>query len=82
MSADQGLALAQFNLGVMYDNGIGVSQNKKEAYVWLSVAKSNGHEGAEANLDILTKEMTREQIAEGMSLATDIYNRIEANGKD
>ena len=54
----------------------------KEAHAWWSVAKGNGHESAEKNLGIVTKKMTKEQIAEAQSLATEIQKRIEANKKD
>ena len=82
MSADQGNALAQSNLGNRYYNGEGVPQDYKEAYAWWSVAKANDGELAVKNLGILTKKMTKEQIAEAQSLSTKIYNRIEANRKD
>ena len=68
MSAEQGDAIAQYNLGVMYDNGTGVPQDYKEAYAWWSVAKGNGDELAATNLGIVTKKMTKEQIAEAQSL--------------
>ena len=32
--ADQGYAKAQFNLGIMYDNGEGVPENDVQAYKW------------------------------------------------
>ena len=32
--AEQGSAVAQFNLGTMYDNGEGVIQDYKEAVKW------------------------------------------------
>ena len=82
MAADQGDADAQYSLGLMYHNGEGVLQDYKEAYAWLGVAKANGYENAEENLSFLMKEMTKEQIADAMSLATEIQNRIEANKKD
>ena len=81
-SAEQGHAMAQSILGLMYANGTGVPQDDKEAYAWLSVAKANGLELAEKNLGIVTKKMTKEQIAEAQSLATEIQKRIEANKKD
>ena len=34
-AADQGVAPAQHNLGVMYDNGEGVPQDHAEAVKWL-----------------------------------------------
>ncbi len=33
-AAEQGDAVAQFNLGVMYDNGEGVAENDVEAVKW------------------------------------------------
>ena len=80
--AEAGDADAQYNLGFMYAFGEGVPQDYKEAYAWLSVAKANGLELAEKNLGIVTKKMTKEQIAEAQSLATEIQKRIEANKKD
>ena len=81
-SAEQGYASAQYHLGVKYAKGKGVPQDYKEAYAWWSVAKANGDELAVTNLGIVTKEMTKEQIAEAQSLATEIQKRIEANKKD
>ena len=81
-SAEQGNASAQFNLGTSYYNGEGVSQDYKEAYAWWSVAKANGEELAEKYFAIVSKKMTKDQIADAQSLSTEIYNRIEANRKD
>jgi len=41
-SAEQGLAQAQFNLGVRYDNGQGVPQDYKEAVKWYRKAAEQG----------------------------------------
>ena len=41
-AAEQGFAAAQYNLGVMYDNGQGVRQNYKIAKEWFSKACDNG----------------------------------------
>ena len=43
-SAEQGYAAAQYNLGVMYWNGEGVEQDKREAYIWIYLANTNGDE--------------------------------------
>ena len=40
--AEQGVALAQFNLGWMYDNGEGVPQNDKTAVKWYTLAADQG----------------------------------------
>jgi RecA/RadA recombinase len=34
--AEQGDATAQYNLGVFYDNGLGVPQDRVSAYMWFS----------------------------------------------
>ncbi len=36
--AEQGDAIALFNLGVMYDNGQGVPQDNVQAYKWFDLA--------------------------------------------
>ena len=82
MSAEQGYTPAQLGLGMMLTIGKGVPQDYEEAFAWLSVAKTNGLEVAERGLGNITKKMTKEQITDATSLATEIQNRIEANKKD
>lgn len=48
--AAQGLAPAQFNLGVMYDFGQGVAKDPVEAVRWYRAAAVQGHGGAQFNL--------------------------------
>jgi len=71
MAAEQGVAQAQYNLGVMYYNGEGVPVNNVKAYMWLSLAKAQGDETAVTGLDIVKKQMTPSQIAKAQALATD-----------
>ena len=40
--AEQGVADAQYNLGVMYDNGEGVPQDDKEAVKWYRLSAEQG----------------------------------------
>ncbi len=55
-AANQGYSMAQYNLGVMYYEGIGLKQNKNEAYnLWLKAAKQ-GSLIAQKNLDMLCKQ--------------------------
>ena len=49
-AAEQGLALAQYNLGVSYANGLGVSQNYTEAVKWYRKAAEQGYAAAQYNL--------------------------------
>ena len=48
--AEQGHATSQYNLGVIYDKGKGVSQNHSEAYKWYRKAAEQGDANAQLNL--------------------------------
>jgi len=49
-SAEQGLAKAQFFVGFMYDNGMGVPKNDAEAVKWYRKAAEQGHEYSQLSL--------------------------------
>ena len=51
--AQQGDAEAQFNLGVMYSNGQGVTQDYRQAAAWYQKAANQGDERAQFNLGVL-----------------------------
>ena len=51
--AEQGDASAQFNLGLMYDNGEGVPENDAEALRWFRLAAEQGHALAQSNLGLM-----------------------------
>ena len=48
--ADQGMAAAQYKLGVMYANGEGVPENDAEAVKWYRKAADQGSVNAQFNL--------------------------------
>ena len=48
--AEQGDARAQYNLGSMYYNGKGVTQDYKEAVKWYTKAAEQGYAVAQSNL--------------------------------
>ena len=50
---EQGVAYAQYNLGLMYDNGEGVPENDAEAVKWYGKAADQGHSGAQSNLGFM-----------------------------
>ena len=50
LAADQGMALAQFSLGVMYANGNGVLQDYAQAAMWYRKAGDQGDDEAQGNL--------------------------------
>ncbi len=51
--AEQGNANAQFNLGLMYDNGQGVPQDYAKALQWWRKAAEQGDAGAQYNLGVM-----------------------------
>jgi len=48
--ADQGDATAQYNVGVMYENGEGVPSDRKTAVKWWRLAAAQGHAPAQDRL--------------------------------
>ena len=66
--AEQGHSYAQFDLGLLYIKGNGVPEDDAEAYKWFNLAAAQGLEKAKEAKSILSKEMTKEQIAEGQKL--------------
>lgn len=53
MAAEQDHTSAQLNLGVMYNQGMGVEQNFEEAAKWYQKAADNNNAKAQLNLGIL-----------------------------
>ena len=53
LAADQGYAFSQNNLGVMYANGEGISQDYAEAARWHRLAADQGDATAQFNLGVL-----------------------------
>src|SRR6266566_6530227 len=51
--AEQGVARAQNNLGVMYENAKGVPQDVNEALRWYRLAAEQGYAGAQNNLGLI-----------------------------
>ena len=61
-AAEQGYASAQYNLGVMYNDGKGVPQNYQKAYFWYSIAVTNGNTESVKWHDDIIKKLTPKQI--------------------
>ena len=73
LAAEQGNAAAQYNLGVMYNNGRGVPQDYVQAHKWLNLAASRTTpekaEDYRPARDEVAEQMTTSQIAEAQRLA-------------
>jgi TPR repeat protein len=52
-AAQAGHADSQFNVALMYEQGIGVQKNEKEAVVWYGKAAAQGNMAAQYNLGVL-----------------------------
>ena len=51
--AEEGNAAAQFNLGLMYQNGYGVPQDYKESVYWYRLAAEQGEADSQYNLGVM-----------------------------
>jgi hypothetical protein len=75
LAAEQGVAYAQYNLGVMYYKGEGVSQDYVYAHMWWNVVASNGEENGGKVRDAVAKEMTPTQIEKAQELARECIRK-------
>ena len=78
--AEAGDEVAQYNLGVMYDNGDGVPQDYKEAVKWYRLAADQGHAEAQANLGTMYEYGNG--VLQDNVMAHMWYNIASANGHD
>mgnify|MGYP003678962787 CR=1 FL=1 len=75
-AAEQGNAIAQFNLAFMYDKGEGVTQSSNNSYIWNAIAAANGHKGAIKNRDIDAKNLSPRGLEEAQKEAAKLYEKI------
>jgi uncharacterized protein len=69
LAANQGVATAQSNLGLLYAQGRGVPQDYITVHMWLNLSAAQGYDTAIKNRDGLARGMTPEQIAEAQKMA-------------
>ena len=67
-AANQSNADSQSNLGAMYLTGNGVPQVFELSYIWLTVAAANGAKFALENRNIVTMNLTKDQLKKADSL--------------
>ena len=75
LSAEQGNATAQTNMGLLYVKGQGVIQDYVRAHMWWKIAASSGNKTASKNRDIVAKRMTPAQIADAQKLARECVRK-------
>ena len=71
--AEQGNAVAQHNLGVMYRHGFGVAQDDAQAVAWYRKAAEQGIAQAQANLGMMYQQ--------GLGVAQDYAQALIWTGK-
>ncbi len=75
-AAEQGYAVAQFKLGLMYATGEGVPEDNVLAYAWMNLAGAQGVDEAQEAKDRLSRDMTREQVARAQELSVELLRTI------
>ncbi len=68
-AAERGDADAQYELGLMYLEGLGVTQDNAEAYAWIRTAAAQGKGGTLEIRQTLLREMTPSQADRAIRLA-------------
>jgi TPR repeat protein len=71
LAAEQGYARAQFNLGLMHEDGRGGPKNEQQAYFWWLLAAAQGKAEAARNRDRIEPQLTAQQRAAAQAQARD-----------
>jgi uncharacterized protein len=83
-AAHSGLAIAQYNVGIMYYTGNGVAGvDLSKSYAWLNLAASNGYQDADAARIFLETVLDQGELAQAQKLSGDLFRQIEmGRGKE
>ena len=73
LEAESGSAWAQFNLGVLYENGHGIPQDYSLAYVWYNIAAAQGHAKANENRDAVASKLDATSLAKAQKLSKEYF---------
>jgi len=68
-AAEAGEVSAQFELGMLYMTGLGVSLDYVQAHTWLNIAATSGHAKAAETREVLGNLMTPDQISAAQTTA-------------
>ena len=68
-AAEAGEVTAQFELGMLYMKGLGVTLDYVQAHAWLNIAATSGHAKAAETREILGNLMTPDQISAAQTTA-------------
>jgi TPR repeat protein len=73
--AKQGDAVAQSNLGYMYNNGYGVLQDYVRAHMWFNISASSGNKNASKNRDTVAERMNSSQVGTAQTLSRECVRK-------
>jgi TPR repeat protein len=77
-AAEQGHADSQFNLGLMYEQGIGVAKDERQAVVWYGKSAEQGNSAAQFNLGVLYENGRGTKV--DFAQANDWYRKASLQG--
>lgn len=77
-AAKDGHADSQFNVGLMYEQGIGVGKDEKEAVVWYGKSATQGNAAAQFNLGVLYENGRGTAI--DYAKANELYRKASVQG--
>ena len=77
-AAKEGDTDSQFNMGVMYEQGIGVGKDEKEAVFWYNKAATQGNAAAQFNLGVLCENGRGTKV--DYSKANEWYRKASVQG--
>jgi TPR repeat protein len=77
-AAKEGHADSQFNVASMYEQGIGVGKDEREAVVWYDKAASQGSAAAQFNLGVLYENGRGTNV--DFAKANEWYRKASAQG--
>jgi TPR repeat protein len=69
--AENGIAGAQYDLGMMYSEGSGVLYDPVLAHMWYNLSALQGHDGATGRLSLIEKVMSPQQIEQAQEMVSD-----------
>lgn len=75
--AYSGSSDAQYNVGKIYAEGIGVPRNYVQAYIWFNIASAGGSDKARKERDQLGTKMTSKQIADAQKITSERLREIK-----
>ncbi len=65
------MPLAQYGLGMLYNDGQGVILDGIKAHLWLDLAVSAGYVGAARPLDSIARQLNERELARAKQMASD-----------